>query len=52
MSFTSWRTLGPNTCSGCTAGHGDNPPEDYNPEFPEDPVPFDREAINKTLRRL
>ncbi|MFL6053122.1 MAG: plasmid pRiA4b ORF-3 family protein [Actinoallomurus sp.] len=36
----------------CTAGQGDNPIEDYNPEFPEEPVPFDREVVNTALRRL
>jgi hypothetical protein len=36
----------------CTAGRGDNPIEDYNPEFPEEPVSFDREAINKSLQQL
>lgn len=36
----------------CTAGRGDNPIEDYNPEFPEKPVPFNQEAINKALQQL
>lgn len=33
----------------CVGGRGDNPIEDYNPEYPEDPVPFDQEAINTSL---
>lgn len=36
----------------CTAGQGDNPIEDYNPELPEEPVPFDQKAVNKALRGL
>ncbi|MEU9890100.1 plasmid pRiA4b ORF-3 family protein [Sphaerisporangium sp. NPDC051011] len=35
----------------CVDGRGDNPIEDYNPEYPEDPVPFDRDAINRALAR-
>jgi hypothetical protein len=30
----------------CVTGKGDNPIEYYDPEEPEDPVPFDAEAIN------
>ncbi|WP_405140698.1 plasmid pRiA4b ORF-3 family protein [Sphaerisporangium sp. NBC_01403] len=33
----------------CVAGRGDNPIEHYDPEYPEDPVPFDQDAINKQL---
>jgi hypothetical protein len=33
----------------CTGGRGDAPVEDWNPEYPEDPTPYDREAINKQL---
>ncbi|WP_433351991.1 plasmid pRiA4b ORF-3 family protein [Microtetraspora malaysiensis] len=33
----------------CVDGHGDNPIEDYNPDYPEEPVPFDRNAVNRTL---
>ncbi|MEU8178932.1 plasmid pRiA4b ORF-3 family protein [Microbispora hainanensis] len=33
----------------CVDGRGDNPIEDYNPDYPEDPVPFDRDAVNRTL---
>lgn len=33
----------------CTGGRGDVPVEDWNPDYPEDPTPFDREAINKQL---
>ncbi|MEU4226871.1 hypothetical protein AB0F17_21440 [Nonomuraea sp. NPDC026600] len=33
----------------CVDGRGDNPIEDYCPDYPEDPVPFDRDAINKEL---
>ncbi|MBF8192480.1 plasmid pRiA4b ORF-3 family protein [Nonomuraea sp. K274] len=36
----------------CVDGHGDNPIEDYNPDYPEEPVPFDRDAINERLARL
>ncbi|MDP4501974.1 hypothetical protein Q9G87_08385 [Nonomuraea sp. G32] len=32
-------------------GRGDNPIEDYSPEYPEEPVPFDRDAINRALAR-
>ncbi|XVQ85380.1 plasmid pRiA4b ORF-3 family protein [Microbispora siamensis] len=33
----------------CVDGRGDNPIEDYNPDYPENPVPFDRDAVNRTL---
>jgi hypothetical protein len=33
----------------CVGGSGDNPIEDYNPEYPEKPIPFDQDAINKRL---
>jgi Plasmid pRiA4b ORF-3-like protein len=33
-------------------GEGDNPIEYYNPDEPEDAVPFDVEAVNKVLREL
>jgi hypothetical protein len=36
----------------CIAGQGDNPIEYYDPDDPEDPVPFDAAAINKRLRKL
>jgi hypothetical protein len=36
----------------CVGGAGDNPLEDYNPEYPEEPVPFDRDAINRRLARI
>lgn len=34
----------------CLDGRGDNPIEDYSPDYPEDPAPFDRNAVNKELR--
>jgi hypothetical protein len=36
----------------CVAGTGDNPIEYYDPDEPEEPVPFDAEAINKRLHKL
>jgi hypothetical protein len=36
----------------CLAGHGDAPVEDWDPEYPEDPVPFDRDDINRRLAEL
>lgn len=33
----------------CTTGRGDNPIEHYHPDYPEDPTPFDQDAINKQL---
>jgi Plasmid pRiA4b ORF-3-like protein len=36
----------------CLAGHGAAPVEDWNPEYPEDPVPFDRDDINRRLVAL
>jgi hypothetical protein len=34
----------------CTGGAGDNPAEDFDPDEPEDLVPFDRDAVNQSLR--
>jgi hypothetical protein len=36
----------------CVAGKGDHPIEYYDPDEPEDPVPFDAEAINRVLYKL
>jgi hypothetical protein len=36
----------------CTGGVGDNPIEDYDPEDPEDPVPFDRDVVNGYLAAM
>jgi pRiA4b ORF-3-like protein len=36
----------------CLTGQGDNPIEYYDPDDPEDAVPFDAEAINKLLHKL
>lgn len=36
----------------CVAGNGDNPIEYYDPDEPEEPVPFDAESINKRLHKL
>lgn len=36
----------------CVAGEGDNPAEDHDPDYPEDPKPFDIDAINKLLDDL
>ena len=36
----------------CVTGKGDNPIEYYDPDEPEDPVPFDAEAINTRLHKL
>lgn len=36
----------------CLTGQGDNPIEYYDPDYPEDPVPFDAAAINKLLHKL
>lgn len=36
----------------CLAGRGDAPVEDWNPEYPEDPTPFDRDDINRRLADL
>jgi hypothetical protein len=33
----------------CIAGDRDAPVEDWNPEFPEDPTPFDLDEINRRL---
>ncbi|MEV4249540.1 plasmid pRiA4b ORF-3 family protein [Streptosporangium canum] len=33
----------------CVGGKGDNPIEHYDPEYPEDPVPFDQDAVNRRL---
>lgn len=33
----------------CTGGRGDNPIEDWNEEYPEEPVPFDLHAVNAAL---
>jgi hypothetical protein len=34
----------------CVAGKGDAPVEHWNPEDPEEPVPFDIDDINKRLQ--
>jgi hypothetical protein len=36
----------------CVGGRGDHPLEDYNPDYPDDPVPFDQEAVNRKLQKL
>jgi hypothetical protein len=36
----------------CVASKGDNPIEYYDPDDPQDPVPFDAVAVNKVLRKL
>ncbi|MFC4854596.1 plasmid pRiA4b ORF-3 family protein [Actinophytocola glycyrrhizae] len=36
----------------CVAGTGDNPIEYYDPDDPEEPSPFDIEAVDKRLRKL
>lgn len=36
----------------CIAGKGDNPVEYDDPDFPQDPVLFDADAINRRLRKL
>lgn len=36
----------------CVASQGDNPIEYYDPDDPDDPVPFDAVAVNKVLREL
>lgn len=36
----------------CLTGQGDNPIEYYDPDDPDDPVPFDVTAINKVLNEL
>jgi hypothetical protein len=36
----------------CLAGEGDAPVEDWNPEFPEKPTPYDRDDINRQLAAL
>jgi hypothetical protein len=36
----------------CLTGQGDNPIEYYDPDDPEDPVPFDVTAINEVLTKL
>lgn len=36
----------------CVASQGDNPIEYYDPDYPEDPVPFDAVAANNVLRKL
>lgn len=33
----------------CVAGAGAAPVEDWNPQFPADPTPFDQDAINQAL---
>jgi hypothetical protein len=36
----------------CLTGRGDAPVEDYNPDAAEDPVPFDKDDINRRLAKL
>ncbi len=36
----------------CVSSQGDNPIEYYDPDDPQDPVPFDAVAVNKVLRKL
>lgn len=36
----------------CVAGQGDNPVEDDNPDYPEDPESFDIDVLNKLLDDL
>ncbi|WP_189241013.1 plasmid pRiA4b ORF-3 family protein [Planomonospora parontospora] len=36
----------------CVGGRGDNPIEHYDPEYPEEPVPFDQDAVNERLAAL
>lgn len=36
----------------CVTGKRDNPIGYYDPEEPEDPLPFDAEAINTRLHKL
>ncbi|WP_165036601.1 plasmid pRiA4b ORF-3 family protein [Candidatus Protofrankia californiensis] len=36
----------------CLTGCGDAPVEDWNPEYPEEPTPFDRDDINRDLAAL
>ncbi|MBG0814629.1 plasmid pRiA4b ORF-3 family protein [Planomonospora sp. ID82291] len=33
----------------CAGGRGDNPIEHYDPEYPEEPVPFNQDAVNERL---
>jgi hypothetical protein len=42
----------PLTHPECLTGKGDNPIEYYNLDYPEEPVLFDAEAINKRLHKL
>lgn len=36
----------------CVGGRGDAPVEDWSPDFPEEPIPFDRELLNEQLATL
>jgi hypothetical protein len=36
----------------CTAGRGDAPIEDWHPDDPEEPTPFDRDGVNRRLAAL
>ncbi|MFC5824432.1 plasmid pRiA4b ORF-3 family protein [Nonomuraea insulae] len=36
----------------CVDGRGDNPIEDYSPDYPEEPEPLDRDAVNRALARV
>lgn len=36
----------------CVTGRGDAPVEDRSPDSPEEPIPFDRDLINRELARL
>ncbi|MFI0447374.1 plasmid pRiA4b ORF-3 family protein [Actinomadura sp. 6N118] len=36
----------------CVTGRGDAPIEDWNPDDPEEPAPFDREDLNRRLSKL
>jgi len=35
----------------CVGGRGDHPLEDYNPDYPHDPVPFDQDTVNHILQQ-
>jgi hypothetical protein len=53
--ITLEKTLDPDdalTYPVCVTGRGNAPVEDWNPEYPEDPVPFDIDDLNQRLSEL
>jgi hypothetical protein len=40
------------TYPACVTGREEAPVEDWNPDYPQDPVPFDKDVLNHDLAKL